>query len=343
MQTIELFDTRATKAYYDDLSRHPLLGSKEERELLIRYNTCPHCGLQIPNRLRREFCTECGAPTKGKETNRLSTCTQCGNKFETFYTPACCSSCGKGRDLAAREKLVNSNLRFVVRLAKTITRDHYRVQQLVSAGNVGLLLAIDKFDITQETRFLTYAAHWIRKEMFDEIQNSGLVHVPSHKQKSHRREQRTGTFVCRHCDLRVSGDQDFRHLPACDVADEHDFLPSDDVEVLNATVSLESKAAPTLSVKPDIENSLTELATAEILRDILNTLKLRERDKFILLQYYDIAEESRRNATKSLHQLAVLANITPERVRQVKARSLKDLKVALRRRTVKKMADLYCS
>ena len=337
---MQFTDTRASRAYYEELSRHPLLSSTEERELLIRYNTCPNCQQRIPSKRRRDFCTECGKAPPGTEQSRLTTCAGCCCKFETYCTPAYCLQCGQGRDLDARERLVSGNLRFVVRMAKSITKDISRVQQLVSAGNVGLLLAIDKFDVDQETRFLTYAAHWIRKEMFDEIQNSGLVHVPSHKQKSHRREQRVGTFVCRHCDLRVSGEHDFRKLPVCSTAEDHEFLPLDDTHTLNATISLESSAAPTLADNAGIEEVVIDASVSVVLRRILKSLRLRERDKFILLQYYDIAEESRRNTTKSLHQLAVLADITPERVRQIKARSMRDVRVALRRKSVNGLEDM---
>ena len=341
MESVSAFEDRTFKTYYDDLGKHAVLTPKEERELLKRYNTCPHCNERIPHKVKREYCTECGAPAPKDTDYRLTLCTQCNEKFETYYTPPYCLKCGKSRDLNARERIITSNLRFVVRMAKSITKDPYRIQQLISAGNVGLLIAIDKFDIDQGTRFLTYAAHWIRKEMFDEIQSSSLVHVPSHKQKSHRKAQKNGVFVCRHCNLRIEGDQDPQTIPACTGADSHEFLPSDDVETLNVTVPLESKGmSVTLSEDIDTEEDVIDASVAELIRDILARIPMRERDKFILLQYYDIAEQSRRTASKSLHQLAVLADITPERVRQIKERLLKEVKLELRRMSVTELGDL---
>jgi RNA polymerase primary sigma factor len=340
MEVASAFADRTFKAYYDDLGKHAVLTPKEEQELLRRYNTCPNCNELIPRKVKRPYCTECGAPAPGDEDYRLTLCTQCNNKFETYYTPPYCLACGKGRDLGARERLVNSNLRFVVRMAKSITKDPYRIQQLISAGNVGLLIAIDKFDIIQGTRFLTYAAHWIRKEMFDEIQSSSLVHVPSHKQKSHRKAQKNGVFICRHCDLKIEGDQLPRKLPKCVSPNSHEFLPFEDTEVLNATVSLESRVASVLSEGSDTEESVIDASVAELLREVLSHLKMRERDKFILLQYYNIPEQSRRSSSKSLHQLAVLVDITPERVRQIKEQTLKDVKLELRRMSITKLEDL---
>lgn len=340
MEVTSAFADRTFKAYYDDLGKHAVLTPKEERELLRRYNTCPHCNELIPHKIKRPYCTECGAPAPEDEDYRLTLCTQCNEKFETYYAPPYCLQCGKGRDLEARERVINGNLRFVVRMAKSITKDPYRIQQLTSAGNVGLLIAIDKFDITQGTRFLTYAAHWIRKEMFDEIQSSSLVHVPSHKQKSHRKTQKNGVFICRHCDLKIEGDCPPRELPECTSSDSHEFLPSEDIGSLNTTVPLESRVASVLSEDSNTEEEVIDASVAELLRDVLSRLKMRERDKFILLQYYNIPEQSRRSASKSLHQLAVLADITPERVRQIKERLLKDVKLELRRMSITGLGDL---
>jgi RNA polymerase primary sigma factor len=343
MEAVSAFADRTFKTYYDDLGKHAVLTPKEERALLERYNTCPNCSERIPHKVKREYCTECGASAPGDTDYRLTLCTQCNEKFETYHAPAYCLKCGKGRDLEARECIINGNLRFVVRMAKSITKDPYRIQQLTSAGNVGLLIAIDKFDISQGTRFLTYAAHWIRKEMFDEIQSSSLVHVPSHKQKSHRKTQKNGVFVCRHCDLRIEGDQSPSRLPKCTSQESHEFLPTDDVESLNVTIPLDARGMSlTLSEDTDTEEDVIDASVAELIRDVLSKIKMRERDKFILLQYYDIAEKSRRLSSKSLHQLAVLADITPERVRQIKERLLKEVKLELRRMSITELGDL-CS
>jgi RNA polymerase sigma factor (sigma-70 family) len=341
--SFDVFTDKTFKIYYEDLSNQPVLTPKEERELLRRYNTCPRCETLIPNKVKREYCTECGADAPKDTEYRLSVCTQCSEKFNTYHTPPYCLVCGHGRDFEARETLVNRNLRFVVKMAKTITKDAYRIQQLTSAGNVGLLIATDKFDISQGTRFLTYAAHWIRKEMFDEIQSSGIVHVPSHKQKSHRKIQKNGMFVCRHCDLEVRGDLcQTSALPKCTEAESHEFLPSDSLEVLTMTVPLDANpnSSTLLSDDTNSEENLIDASAAETLRIIISKLSMRERDKFILLQYYNIPEESRRLTHKSLHQLAVLANITPERVRQIKERLLNDVRIELRRMAVNGMDDL---
>jgi RNA polymerase sigma-32 factor len=69
---------------------------------------------------------------------------------------------------AARE-LVEANLRYVVAIALSYRRYGVRVADLVSEGNVGLMIALKKFDPDRGTRFVTYAAHWIRAYVLDHV------------------------------------------------------------------------------------------------------------------------------------------------------------------------------
>lgn len=65
-------------------------------------------------------------------------------------------------DVAAKQKLVRHNLAFVIAHARKYRRGSVRLEDLVQEGNLGLLRAVDKFDPDAGTRFLTYAAWWIR-------------------------------------------------------------------------------------------------------------------------------------------------------------------------------------
>jgi RNA polymerase sigma-32 factor len=71
-------------------------------------------------------------------------------------------------DDAAR-RLIEANLRYVVAIALTYRRYGVRLADLVSEGNVGLMIALAKFDPTRGTRFVTYAAHWIRAYVLDHV------------------------------------------------------------------------------------------------------------------------------------------------------------------------------
>jgi RNA polymerase sigma factor (sigma-70 family) len=96
----------------------------------------------------------------------------------------------KNKDILSRDTLIQSHLRFVVTLARKRSRDVDRLPDLIAAGNLGLLKAIDKYDLKRKphTRFLTYAGWWIQKEIADEdYATSSLVHVPTHRQKAQRK------------------------------------------------------------------------------------------------------------------------------------------------------------
>ncbi len=329
------YDNRTFNAYYHDVGKYELLTSARERELILRYKVCSKCNAEIPQRIRRQGCPECGEAPPPKLKNKLYTCS-CGFTYDVYMTPIYCLTCGTDRDFAARDELITSNLRFVVKTARGFTRDHGKLLQLTSAGNVGLLIALDKFDIHANTRFLTYAAWWVRKEMLDEINASGLVHVPVGKQKEHRRKLKTKLYQCKHCDLQLEQPKQFAEYVSC-TGGSHDFALITEDKPLHTVFSLDRIDAMT---GDNVEQDVIDSNVASVLHNILNTINLKNRDKFIVLQYYNIPEPTRRTSSKSLHQLSEIVGITPERVRQVKERALQTIRVELKRRSIGSLGDL---
>lgn len=333
------FEDRTFKAYYQDVGKHPILTHKQEREYLQRYRHCPLCSKAIPYKVRLTNCPTCGLPAPKRTKGRTHTCTTCATKFDVLITPQYCPHCGSDRDAHAREVLIVSNLRFVMKMAKSFTKNPVHIQRLVSAGNVGLIIAIDKYKLSKNTRFLTYAAWWIRKEMLDELHSSGLIHVPSHKQKAHRKAVKEGIYVCSYCGLRVDHpDHLLDELPSCS-ADAHDFQLTEDPDGLGTVVSVDKCQ---LVDDSDAEEDTIQNGTGKFIRNILRTMPLSVRDRFIILRYYNIPAGDRKSEGKSLHLLAALTGITPERVRQVKERVLQDLRVELKRKSVVEASDVCC-
>lgn len=72
-------------------------------------------------------------------------------------------------DTEAREKVVNSNLRFVVTVAKQFQNRGLPLMDLISSGNEGLMKAVDKFDTERGVTFLSYAIWWIRQSIYNSI------------------------------------------------------------------------------------------------------------------------------------------------------------------------------
>lgn len=84
-------------------------------------------------------------------------------------------------DEAAQEKLVTSNLRLVVSIAKKYINIGIPVLDLIQEGNIGLIKAVKKFDTTMDKRFSTYATFWIKQSILRYISsNKGVIRYPTY-------------------------------------------------------------------------------------------------------------------------------------------------------------------
>ncbi|MBT4500717.1 MAG: RNA polymerase sigma factor RpoD/SigA, partial [Gemmatimonadetes bacterium] len=85
-------------------------------------------------------------------------------------------------DMAARDELVQANLRFVIDVAKNYQNRGLSLSDLISAGNVGLLTAAERFDGTKGYKFISYAVWWIKQSILQTIaENARTVRLPLNK------------------------------------------------------------------------------------------------------------------------------------------------------------------
>lgn len=90
----------------------------------------------------------------------------------------------KNGDLNSKNKLIKSNLKFVVQVAKKYQGMGIDLDDLISFGSIGLVSAIEKFDLNNDVKFITFAIYLVRAEIKKALNDlSRLVRIPSHKTK----------------------------------------------------------------------------------------------------------------------------------------------------------------
>lgn len=208
------------------------------------------------------------------------------------------------RDVRARDLIVQSHLRFVVRQAHRKTKDRSALQDYIAAGNLGLLKAIEPghFDPDRQPyiRFLTYAGTWVYKEMMDQdYASSSMVHVPTHKQKEQRRRAHAHRIA------------EMTYGPESKEAVAAEYVRHADLVVGLDTVSDEE-----LNADIEVDSDYHAKQLADLLDGVLSRLPPREAT--IIRLHFGVKDEAR-----SLEQIGKIMSMTPEGVRQIKVRALR--------------------
>jgi RNA polymerase primary sigma factor len=236
----------------------------------------------------------------------------------------------KSGDVRAKWRLVESNLKLVVSVAKVYSRSGVPLPDLIQEGNIGLMKAVDSFDPDKGFRFSTYAVAWIRQAITRAIERQGrAIRVPSYVIQSIRKLNKAGS----------SFTNENGREPTVEELCERTQLSREKVmrllEASEALVSLDE------GVKEDGASSLLErLIDSEarnpeadaIEREGLEMLRrlmawLSPQEKLIIEKRFGLTD----GVTSTLQEIGQQLHITRERVRQLEARALRKLKLAVTR------------
>jgi RNA polymerase primary sigma factor len=223
----------------------------------------------------------------------------------------------KDGDTKALDLLVNSNLRFVISVAKKYQHNGLELNDLINEGNIGLIKAVHKFDETRGFKFISFAVWWIRQSIIQAIsEKRRLVKIPSHKNAA------GGKYL----NAVSSLSQELERNPTKEeIAEYMDISYEDAISLektmlthssLDAKVSSDEESSSMIDLISD-ENAKTtdEVLIDESLRkDTERVLGiLSEKEIYIIKSLYGIGCKEVDKET-----IAEQLNYTPERIRQLK-------------------------
>ena len=226
----------------------------------------------------------------------------------------------KEGDELAKQKIINSNLRFVVSIAKQFQNQGLPLMDLIAEGNIGLLTAIERFDPDTGNHFISYAVWWIRQSIMKAIsEKSRLIRLPLN---------RVGTLLqvekleekMRNKGENLSIENIAKTLNVKDEDIQTVIQSSSEIQSLDSQVSSNTVIADLIA---DSSETPLESALKMDIQDIVNSLlsELTEKEQQIIKMRFGIDTFEQ----MSLLEIGKRFNLTKERIRQIEKRIMEKL------------------
>ncbi len=235
----------------------------------------------------------------------------------------------KEGDEDAKKQLIQSNLKLVIIIAKkAIHMSKLPMVDLIQEGNLGLMIAAEKFNYKLGYKFATYASWWIKQSMFKAIsEQSHCMKIPVYIQETLSKFSKVKSQMEKENNCQVKNE---------DVAKRMN-IDSDKIETFlsaySKTISLESgfenSDGKDMSFADIIEDeNASVIATVEyegLKKDILSVVStLKEREQAVVKMRYGLDDTTRR----TLEEIGNIYGVTKECIRQTELRALKKMRIS---------------
>ncbi|MBL7765537.1 MAG: RNA polymerase sigma factor RpoD/SigA [Chitinophagaceae bacterium] len=225
----------------------------------------------------------------------------------------------------ALEKMVKSNLRFVVSVAKQYQHQGLTLSDLINEGNLGLIKAAQRFDETKGFKFISYAVWWIRQSILQALAEQGrLVRLPQNKIGTYNKANKAMMAFEQENEREPSVEELAGILEMSETEISNIFVTNSRHTSLDAPVheAEDVSMGELLTGADDTDEGVIQDSLREEIRRILKSLSPRESE--IVSAYFGLEGTD----GPTIEQIGQKYDLTKERIRQIKERAIKRLQKA---------------